>query len=69
MFQISVPTWQIYIYVTITSEHLIMLRETITVYSENHTEHVNKFCGQNTEFINGKANGTPTYSNKYDLKG
>jgi hypothetical protein len=45
-----------------------MLKETITAYSENNTKHINKFCGQNTEFINVKASGEPTYSDQYYVK-
>lgn len=41
------------------------LTEIINVYSENHTEHINKSCGQNTEFINVQASYAPTYSNQY----
>jgi uncharacterized protein YfdQ (DUF2303 family) len=30
----------------------MLLRETIAVYRENHTEHTNTLCGQNAEFYN-----------------
>jgi hypothetical protein len=36
---------------TITETNRLMLfRETIAVYCENHTEHINTLCGQNAEF-------------------
>jgi hypothetical protein len=30
----------------------MLFRETVAVYCENHTEHTNILCGQNTEFCN-----------------
>jgi hypothetical protein len=32
----------------------MLYREIIAVCSEIHTEHVNKLCGQTTEFVNVK---------------
>jgi hypothetical protein len=29
---------------------LMLFRETVAVYCENHTEHTNTLCGQNAEF-------------------
>jgi hypothetical protein len=29
---------------------LMLFREIIAVYCENHTEHINTLCGQNAEF-------------------
>jgi hypothetical protein len=40
---------------------LMLFREIIAVYSEDHTKHVNALCGQNVELLNVKAGGT--YSN------
>jgi hypothetical protein len=31
---------------------LMLFRETVAVYCENHTEHINALCGQNTELLN-----------------
>jgi hypothetical protein len=33
-----------------TTNRLMLFRETIAVYCENHTEHINTLCGQNVEF-------------------
>jgi hypothetical protein len=30
---------------------LMLFREIIAVYCENHTEHINTLCGQNAEFL------------------
>jgi hypothetical protein len=49
-------------YVTATKPHRLMLfRETVAVYIENHTEHTNTLCGQNAEFWNVKAGGIHIY--------
>jgi hypothetical protein len=46
----SVRTSQETHYVSATKPNRLMLfRETVAVYSENHTEHTNILCGQNTE--------------------
>jgi hypothetical protein len=37
-----------YVYAT-KPNRLMLLRETVAVYSENHTEHANTLCGQNAE--------------------
>jgi hypothetical protein len=34
---------------------LILYREVVAVYCENHIKHVNKLCGQITELFNVKA--------------
>jgi hypothetical protein len=48
MFQNSVPTSQETYYVSATKPNRLMLfRETIAVYCENHTEQSNTLCGQN----------------------
>jgi hypothetical protein len=39
----------------------MLFRETVTVYCENHTEHINTLCGQNAEFVNVKASGMYSY--------
>ena len=36
----------------------MLYREIIAVCSEIHKQHINKLCGQNTEFLNVKAGGT-----------
>jgi hypothetical protein len=28
----------------------MLFRETVAVYCENHTEHINTLCGQNADF-------------------
>ena len=35
----------------------MLYREIIAVYSEIHTKHINKLCGQNAAFPTLKANG------------
>jgi hypothetical protein len=35
----------------------MLYREINAVYSEIHTEHINKLCGQNVEFVNIKPAG------------
>jgi hypothetical protein len=29
----------------------MLLRETVAVYCENHTEHINTLCGHNADFL------------------
>jgi hypothetical protein len=36
---------------------LMLFRETVSVYCENHTEHTDTLCGQNVEFCYVKAGG------------
>jgi hypothetical protein len=38
-----------------------LVNEIITVYSENNKEHVSKLCGQPTELLKVKADGTYSY--------
>jgi hypothetical protein len=52
---------------TTKPNRLTLFRETVAVYSENHTEHANTLCGQNAVFCCVKAGGT--YSNHKALKG
>jgi hypothetical protein len=47
--------------VSITTNRLMLFREIIAVYYENHTEHINTLCGQNAKFWYVKSCGT--YSN------
>jgi hypothetical protein len=48
-----VPTSQGTHYVSATKPNRLMLfRERVAVYCENHTEHTNTLCGQNAEFCN-----------------
>jgi hypothetical protein len=35
----------------------MLFRETLAVYCENHTEHTDTLCGQNTEFYYVKVRG------------
>jgi hypothetical protein len=44
----------------------MLFRETVAVYCENHTEHINTFCGQKAEFWYVKAGGI--YSNHWALR-
>jgi hypothetical protein len=37
---------------------LMLFREIIAVYCENHVGHINTLCGQNAEIFNVKAGGT-----------
>jgi len=41
----------------IKTSQLMLYREIIAVCSEIHTKHINTVCGQNTEFLYGKAGG------------
>jgi hypothetical protein len=45
----------------------MLFRETVAVYCENHTEHMNTLRGQNAEFQCVKAGGT--YNNHWALEG
>jgi hypothetical protein len=36
----------------------MLFKETMAVYCEDHTKHVNTLCGQNAEFFNVKSGGT-----------
>jgi hypothetical protein len=49
------------------TNRLMLFGETVNVYCENHTEHINTLCGQNVEFWYVNAGGI--YSNHWDLKG
>jgi hypothetical protein len=33
----------------------VILKEHISLYSENHNKHINKFCEQSEEFVNVKT--------------
>jgi hypothetical protein len=46
---------------------LTLFKETIAVYSENHTKLINILCGPNAESLNIKAGGTNSYH--WALKG
>jgi translation initiation factor IF-1 len=52
-----VPDRKHYVSATETNR-LMLLGETVAVYCENHGEHINTVCGQNTEFWYVKAGGT-----------
>jgi hypothetical protein len=58
----SVCTSQETHYVSVTKTNQLMLfREIITTYCENHMKHTNTSCGQNTGFLNVTAGGTYSY--------
>jgi hypothetical protein len=40
---------------------LMLFRETVAVYCENHKEHINTLCGQNAEFLYVTESGTYSY--------
>jgi hypothetical protein len=64
----SVRTTQDTGYVSSTkTNQLILFREKVTVYCENHTKPTNALCGQNAEFYYVKADGI--YGNHWALKG
>jgi hypothetical protein len=68
IYKISLHTSQETHYVSATKTNRLMLfRETVAVYCENHMEHTNTPCGQNAEFWYVKAGGT--YTNYWALKG
>jgi hypothetical protein len=46
---------------------LMLFRETVAVYCENHIKHTDTLCGQNAEFWYIKAGGA--YSDRWALKG
>jgi hypothetical protein len=51
VFKTSVPTSQETHYVSATkSNRLMLFRETVAVYCENHTEHTDTLCGQNAVY-------------------
>jgi hypothetical protein len=39
----------------------MLFGETVAVYCENHTEHINTLWGQNAEFWDVKADGMQSY--------
>jgi hypothetical protein len=52
IFKNSVRTSQETHYVSATEPNRLMLfRETVAVYCENHTGHTNSLCGQNSKFL------------------
>jgi hypothetical protein len=68
LYKYSVRTSQEIRYVSATKPNRLMLcREIIAVYWENHTIHTNIFCERNAEFWYVKGGGT--YSNNTALKG
>jgi hypothetical protein len=51
VFKTSVRTSQETYYVSAAKPNRLMVfRETVAVYCENHTEHLDTLCGQNAEF-------------------
>jgi hypothetical protein len=52
IYKTSVRTSQETHYVSATKANRLMLfRETVAVYCENHTEHMNTLCGQNVVLV------------------
>jgi hypothetical protein len=43
----------------------LLFRETVLIYSENHTKCINTLCRQNVEFLNIEVGGM--YSNHFAL--
>ena len=39
----------------------MLYREIIVVYSQIHTKHINRLCGQNVELLNVKLGGVYSY--------
>jgi hypothetical protein len=39
------------------TNRLMLFRDTIAVYCENHTEHINTFCGKNSEILDVEIRG------------
>jgi hypothetical protein len=57
IYKNSVRTSQETHYISATKPNrLILFRETVAVYCENHTEHKDILCGQNAEFFIIKVN-------------
>jgi hypothetical protein len=38
-----------------------LIKEVIAVYCENHTKHINLFCGDNAKLLDVKVGGTYSY--------
>jgi hypothetical protein len=53
------------------TEHkrIMLLGETVAVYCENHTEHINTLCGPNAEFWCVKAGGPLGFKELKYVKG
>jgi hypothetical protein len=67
MYKNSVRTSQETYYISSKKTNRLMLsREKIAAYCENHTKHTDTFCRQNAEFLCVKAAGI--YSNHWALK-
>jgi hypothetical protein len=57
-------------YVSITRPNRLMLfRETVAVYCENHTEHTDTLCGQNAEFYKAVSTLASRGSNRAQSRG
>jgi hypothetical protein len=39
----------------------MLFRKMIIIYSTTHMKHINTLCGQNSEFVNVKVDGTAVY--------
>jgi hypothetical protein len=44
-------------HITSPLQSLVLFTETVVVYCENHTEHINTLCGQNAQFLYVKFGG------------
>jgi hypothetical protein len=59
IYRNSVRTAQETHYVSATETiRLMLFGETVAVYCDNHTEHINTLCGQNVGTFNVTAGGT-----------
>jgi hypothetical protein len=60
LFKNVVRTSQETHYVSATDiKRLMLFREIIAVYCENHTEHINTLCGQNAETLYIRIQSVP----------
>jgi hypothetical protein len=46
---------------TTKPNRLMLFGETVAVYCENHTEHIDTPCGENAEFLNVRTGGEYKY--------
>jgi hypothetical protein len=68
IYENTVRTSQETHYVSATKlSRLKLFEETVAIYYENHTEHIDILCGQNAEFLHVEAGGR--HGNHLDIKG
>jgi hypothetical protein len=62
LFENSIPASKRKQHSSITMINWLMLfKEIIAIYSENHRKPINTVCGQNVELLTVKADGTYNY--------